>query len=52
MLQKIRAEYLIEMIFNHLKNKKILNILKYNKIFLYKLNITIDDFKVYDPLIH
>ena len=50
MLLKIRCKYLIEIIFNHLKNKKKLNILKYNKTFLSKINITKEDFKVYDSL--
>ena len=47
MLRNIRNTYIINLIFSHLRNKKKLNIIKYNNKLLSRLNITEEDFKAY-----
>ena len=47
MLKKIRNTHIIELTFSHLRNKKKLNIIKYNNKLLSRLNITKEDFKSY-----
>ena len=50
MLQKIRCKYLLEIIFDNMKKRKRMKILKYNKNILSKINITKEDFKAYELL--
>ncbi len=50
MLEKIRSTYIIDIIFNNLRNKRKLNIIKYNKKTIFRLNIKEEDFKVYSFL--
>ena len=50
MLGKIRSAYIIDIIFNNLRNKRKLNIIKYNKKTIFRLNIKEEDFKVYSFL--
>ena len=47
MLKKIRNTYIINLIFSHLRNKKKMNIIKYNNKLLSRLNITKEDYKAY-----
>ena len=44
-MNKIKSPYIIKQVFENVKNRIMLNILKYNKILLDKLNITIEDYK-------
>ena len=50
MLNKIRSVYIISEIFKNLRNKRKLNLVKYNKKIMNRLNITKEDFKAYDLL--
>ena len=50
MLDKVRSKYVIGKIFDKIKNKRKLNILKYNKRILYRLNINKEDFEIYKTL--
>ena len=50
MLENIKSQYILEIIFQNLKNKRKLRLIKYNKIILNRLNITKEDFKVYEAL--
>ena len=50
MLADIKSKKILYMLFSNIKNRTKLNILKYNKGFLNRLNITKDDFKVYEAL--
>ena len=47
MLDKVRSKYIIEKIFGNIKNKRKLNIIKYNKRILLRLNINREHFKKY-----
>ena len=50
MLNDIKSKYILFIIFDTIKNRSKLNIIKYNKFLLDKLNITKKDFKVYELL--
>ena len=50
MLDRVNSIYILEEILVNLKNKRKLNIIKYNKRIMAKLNINKKDFKVYKPL--
>ena len=50
MWQKIQSKYILRNIFDFMKNRKKLNIVKYNKKILDKLDITKDDFQAYITL--
>jgi len=47
MLKNIRNTNILKLTFSHLRNKKQLNIIKYNNKLLSRLNITKEDFKSY-----
>ena len=47
MLATIRSSYILKLSFEHIRNKKKLNIVKYNKSLLSRLNITKEDFDAY-----
>ena len=47
MLDNAKSIFIINKIFTNLRNKKKLNIIKYNKRLLNKLNITKEDFNMY-----
>ena len=49
-LLNIKSKNIFKIIFNFVKNKRKLNIIKYNKNILDKLNITKEDFKIYKTL--
>ena len=46
-MRKIRSDYILDITFNHIRNKKKLNIIKYNRKLLSRLNITKEDFEAY-----
>ena len=50
MFENIKNKYILEMIFQCLKHKRKLKIIKTNKKMLDKLEITIKDFQVYETL--
>jgi len=50
MLDNVKNKYIIEKIFRNVKNKRKLNILKYNKRILVRLNINKDHFENYIKL--
>jgi len=50
MLEDIKNEFILDSIFNNISNKLKLKIIKHNKNLLHKLNITIEDFKIYETL--
>ena len=50
MLEDIKSEFILDSIFNNISNKLKLKIIKHNKNLLQKLNITIEDFKIYETL--
>ena len=50
MLNNIKSSFILKRIFNYLRNKIKLKIIKYNKNILYRLNITDKDFIVYESL--
>ena len=50
MLAKIRSSFILKLTFDHIRNKKRLNIVKYNKSLLSRLNLTKEDFKAYAHL--
>ena len=50
MLNKIKSNYIMNLIFKNMKNKKKLNLIKYNKIMTNRLNLNEDDFKIYQNL--
>ena len=47
MLDKLKSKYILKKIFEMIKNKRKLNIIKYNKGILAKLNINKKDFETY-----
>jgi len=50
MLDKVKSKYILKEIFEMIKNKRKLNIIKYNKRITVKLNINKIDFEIYIPL--
>ena len=50
MLDRVNSIYILEEILVNLKNKRKLNIIKYNKRIMAKLNINKKDYKVYKLL--
>ena len=46
MLENIRSKYILEKIFDYLKNKRKLKIIKCNKKILGDLNISKEDFQI------
>jgi len=50
MLEDIKSEFILDTIFKNISNKLKLKIIKHNKNLLQKLNITIEDFKIYEAL--
>ena len=50
MLNNIKSSYILKLIFQKVANKKKLKLVKYNKILLRKLEITIEDYKSYKNL--
>ena len=50
MLENVKSRYIIEEIFEKIKNKRKLNILKYNKMILARLNINKKHFEIYAKL--
>jgi len=50
MLEDIKSKFILDTIFNNISNKLKLKIIKHNKNLLHKLNITIEDFKIYETL--
>ena len=49
-LNSIKSNYILKIIFNHLNKKKLLEMVKYNKIYKQRLNISINDYKEYSEL--
>ena len=49
-MDKIKSKYIIKEIFNNMKNKRKLKIIKYNKKLYNKLDLEKKDFKVYEIL--
>ena len=47
MLDKIKSKFILKNIFRKIKNKRKLNIIKYNKRILNRLNIVKEDFEMY-----
>ena len=47
MLDKVKSIYILKRIFEKIKNKRKLNIIKYNTRIKYKLNINKEDFEIY-----
>ena len=50
MLDKVKSKYILKKILEMIKNKRKLNIIKYNKIIKAKLNINKEDFEIYITL--
>ena len=50
MLEKVKSKYILKEIFLKIKNKRKLNIIKYNKRIMVKLNINKKDFEIYISL--
>jgi len=50
MLNKIRSKMIMNLTFKHLKNKRKLNIIKYNNTMLNRLHISNEDFKIYEKI--
>ena len=48
---KIIDKYFLQLLFNNLKKKKLLDIVKYNKNIKNRINININDYKEYSDLI-
>ena len=48
MLENIRSKYILKKIFDYMKNKRKLKIIKYNKKILDDLNISKEDFHIYN----
>ena len=47
MLDNVTSKYILNEIFDQIKNKRKLNIIKYNKKIKEKLNISKEDFEIY-----
>ena len=50
MLDNLKSKYILKEILEKIKNKRKLNIIKYNKIIKAKLNINKEDFEIYIAL--
>jgi len=50
MVDNIKSQIILNKIFGQLRNKRKLNIIKYNKKLLFKLNISNQDFEIYNSL--
>ena len=50
MLDDVKSKYILKIIFEKIKNKRKLNIIKYNKRIMIKLDITKEDFEIYITL--
>ena len=50
MLEKVKSKYILKEIFLKIKNKRKLNIIKYNKRIKIKLDINKEDFEIYITL--
>ena len=50
MLDYVKSKYILKEIFEKIKNKRKLNIIKYNKRIKLKLNINKEDFEIYITL--
>ena len=50
MLDNLKSKYILKEILEKIKNKRKLNIIKYNKITKAKLNINKEDFEIYITL--
>ena len=50
MLDNVKSKYVLKEIFEKIKNKRKLNIIKYNKILMIKLDINKADFEIYITL--
>ena len=50
MLDKVKNKYILKEIFESIKNKRKLNIIKYNKRIKSELDITKEDFEIYITL--
>ena len=47
MLDKVKSIYILKKIFEKIKKKRKINIIKYNKRIIVKLNINKEDFEIY-----
>ena len=50
MLDNVKSKYIVKEIFENIKNKRKLNIIKYNKRIKIKLDINKEDFEIYITL--
>ena len=50
MLDNVKSKFIVKIIFEKVKNKRKLNIIKYNKILMIKLDINKADFEIYITL--
>ena len=50
MLDKVKSKNILKEIFVKIKNKRKVNIIKYNKRIMIKLNINKEDFEIYITL--
>ena len=50
MLDNVKSKYIVKEIFENIKNKRKLNIVKYNKRIKIKLDIDKEDFEIYITL--
>ena len=50
MLKNIKSNYIIKVVFKYVKKKRKLNIIKHNNTLKNILNITKDDFEIYETL--
>ena len=50
MLDKVKSKNILKVIFEMIKNKRKVNIIKYNKRIMIKLNINKEDFEIYITL--
>ena len=50
MLDNVKSKYILKEIFQKMKNKRKLNIIKYNKWIMIKLDINIEEFEIYITL--
>ena len=47
----LKNDYFLQVVFNHLEKKRLLNMIKYNKKIMKRINININDYKEYSDLI-
>ena len=45
--EKINSKYILKIVFDNLENRKLLNIIKYNKILKKRIGININHYKKY-----